>query len=348
MGRIRLGWDPTITCLRWIATAYMRWVIVMSELRIESEVNTIVSLILEDYKNGKDIDQINIYNKPDKAKVIELVNKLFQVVFPGYFREKAFKIYNVENSLSVLVEDIFYHLNKQIILALGFGKKRGALDEKQTEQEAFQICTAFFQRIPRIRELVESDLQAAFDGDPAAACKEEVILSYPGLIASTVNRIAHELYLLEVPLIPRLMTEYAHSETGIDIHPGATIGKHFFIDHGTGIVIGETAEIGENVKIYQGVTIGALSTRGGQKLQGKKRHPTIEDNVTIYSGASVLGGNTVVGANSVIGGNAFITSSIPRDTRVSIKNLELEYKQGDSQERKTEEIHQSEEWYYVI
>lgn len=320
----------------------------MSNLKIEAEVEKIVSLILEDYKHGKDIDRINIYDKPDKAKVIELVNQLSQVVFPGYFRGKAFKIYNVENSLSVLVEDIFYHLNKQIILALGFCKRRSALDEKQMEKEAFQICVEFFHRIPHIRELVETDLQAAFDGDPAAECKEVVILSYPGLMASTVNRIAHELYLLEVPLIPRLMTEYAHSETGIDIHPGATIGKYFFIDHGTGIVIGETAVIRENVKIYQGVTLGALSTRGGQKLQGKKRHPTIEDNVTIYSGASVLGGNTVVGANSVIGGNAFITSSIPPDTRVSIKNLELEYKQGDSKERKTEEIRQSEEWYYVI
>lgn len=320
----------------------------MSELKIETEVENITGLILEDYKNGKDIDRINIFNKPDKVKVIEIVNKLFQIIFPGYFREKSFKIYNVQNSLSVLVEDIFYHLNKQVTLALGFGKKRGGLDEKQTAEEAFRICVEFFHRLPHIRELVESDLQAAFDGDPAASCKEEVILAYPGLMASTTNRIAHELYLLEVPLIPRLMTEYAHSKTGIDIHPGATLGKYFFIDHGTGIVIGETAEIGENVKIYQGVTLGALSTRGGQKLQGKKRHPTIEDNVTIYSGASVLGGNTVIGRNSVIGGNAFITSSIPRDTRVSIKSQELEYKQGKFQERKTEEIHQSEEWYYMI
>ena len=156
----------------------------------------------------------------------------------------------MENSLSVLVEDIFYHLNKQVILALGFCKRRGTLDEKQTEEEAFRICTEFFRKIPHIRELVETDLQAAFDGDPAAGCKEEIILAYPGLMASTINRIAHELYLLQVPLIPRLMTEYAHSETGIDIHPGATIGRYFFIDHGTGIVIGETAVIGNHVKIY--------------------------------------------------------------------------------------------------
>lgn len=321
---------------------------IMKDFVIEEEVENIVGFILEDYKNEKDIDRINIFNKPDKAEVIDIVNKLLQIVFPGYFRDKSFKIYNPENSLSVIVEDIFYHLNKQIKLALGFCKKNAGLDEKQIEKTANTISVEYFKRIPKIREYVETDLQAAFDGDPAAECKEEIILAYPGLKASTINRIAHELYLLEVPLIPRLMTEYAHSETGIDIHPGAALGKYFFIDHGTGIVIGETAIIGNNVKIYQGVTIGALSTRGGQKLQGKKRHPTIEDNVTIYSGASVLGGNTVIGENSVIGGNAFITSSIPKNTRVSIKNQELEYKQGDNKGTKFEEVHQSEEWYYVI
>jgi len=184
-------------------------------------------------------------------------------------------------------------------------------------------------------------LEAAYDGDPAAFNKPEIIFSYPGLYAIMVNRIAHELYLLNVPLLPRIMTEYAHTKTGIDIHPGATLGKYFFIDHGTGIVIGETTEIGDNVKIYQGVTLGALSTRDGQKLHGKKRHPTIEDNVTIYAGASILGGNTVIGHDTVIGGNAFITTSIPCYTRVSIKAQELEYKQG---KRSTEAVIQSQEW----
>ena len=176
---------------------------------------------------------------------------------------------------------------------------------------------------------------------------EEIILAYPGLVAITVYRLAHELYKLQVPVLPRLMTEYAHSETGIDIHPGATIDKYFFIDHGTGIVIGETSVIGKNVKIYQGVTIGALSTRGGQKLSGKKRHPTIGNNVTIYAEASILGGDTVIGDNSVIGGNTFITSSVPADTRVSVKNPEMEYKTNDNK-RKKEEVKQSEEWYYMI
>ena len=173
-------------------------------------------------------------------------------------------------------------------------------------------------------------MQAAFEGDPAASGTDEIVLCYPGLYASTLNRIAHELFVLDVPLIPRMITEIAHDRTGIDIHPGAQIGKYFFIDHGTGVVIGSTTIIGDHVKIYQGVTLGALSTRKGQALKGKKRHPTIEDNVTIYAGASILGGGTVVGRNSVIGSNAFITKSVGEDSRVS------------------NETSQDDSWYYVI
>lgn len=319
----------------------------MKDIVNEIEIEEIVKTIFDDYASGKAIDEINIYNKPDKAEVRELVNNLFQIVFPGYFRDKAYKIYNPKHNFAVVIEDIFYHLNKQVYLALDFCKLKGVFTEDEREIESYRICKEFFAKLPLVRKYVDTDLSAALDGDPAAGCLEEIILAYPGLMASTTNRIAHELYKLNVPVLPRLMTEYAHSETGIDIHPGATIGKYFFIDHGTGVVIGETAVIGDNVKIYQGVTLGALSTRGGQKLAGVKRHPTIEDNVTIYSGASVLGGETVIGKNAVIGGNAFITSSIPADTRVSIKNQELEYKTG-GHERKTEEVQQSEEWYYVI
>ena len=191
-------------------------------------------------------------------------------------------------------------------------------------------------------------MQAAFDGDPAAYYKDDIVYSYPGLYAITVNRLAHELYLLEVPMIPRIMTEYAHNVTGIDIHPGAVIGKYFFIDHGTGVVIGETTVIGENVKIYQGVTLGALSTRGGQKLRGAKRHPTIEDNVVIYSGASVLGGETVIGENAIIGSNAFVTKSIGKNSRVSIKNQELSIREHGIETVKEKELGQDETWFYVI
>ena len=234
-----------------------------------------------------------------------------------------------------------------MILALDFCTKRGTLTAEQREEESYRVCKAFFSRIPVIREYIEADLKAAYDGDPAACCLEEIILAYPGLMAITVYRIAHELYKLQIPVLPRLMTEYAHSETGIDIHPGATIDKNFFIDHGTGIVIGETTVIGKNVKIYQGVTLGALSTRGGQKLSGKKRHPTICDNVTIYAGASILGGDTVIGENTVIGGNSFITRSIDANTKVSMKNLEMEYR-TNGKDHKKEEIGQSDEWYYII
>ena len=313
----------------------------------QQEIDLIVKDILADFDGQKNIDAVDIFNKPDKREVQELVKNLFKIVYPGYFRDKSFKIYNPENSYAVIIEDAFYHLNKQVFLALDFCKKRGTMTEDDRRKESYRICKAFFSRIPRIREYIESDLLAAYDGDPAAGCFEEIILAYPGLIASTVYRIAHELYVEQVPVLPRMMTELAHSKTGIDIHPGATIDKNFFIDHGTGIVIGETAIIGKNVKIYQGVTIGALSTRGGQKLSGKKRHPTICDNVTIYAGASILGGSTVIGENAVIGGNTFITSSINPNTIVSMKNLEMEYRTSENTIA-TEELHQSEEWYYII
>lgn len=313
----------------------------------DNEIDEIVKNVLDDYNGGKNIDVINIFNKPDKNEVIEIVHNLFRIVFPGYFRERTFKIYNPKNSFAVTIEDIFYHLNKQIYLALDFCTRRGTLTDDERSKEGYRITREFFNQLPVIREYIETDLLAAYDGDPAASCLEEIILAYPGLVAITVYRLAHELYKLQVPVLPRLMTEYAHSETGIDIHPGATIDKYFFIDHGTGIVIGETAVIGKNVKIYQGVTIGALSTRGGQKLAGKKRHPTIGNNVTIYAEASILGGDTLIGDNSVIGGNTFITSSVPADTRVSVKNPEMEYKTNGNK-RKKEEVKQSEEWYYII
>ena len=319
----------------------------MSNIIKEEEIDRIVNTIIADFDGEKNIDAKNIFNKPDKAEVIELVDNLIRVIYPGYFRDKSFKIYNPKNTFAVNIEDAFYHLNKQVTLALDFCTKRGTMTEEDREIESYRICKIFFEKIPTIREYIETDLKAAYDGDPAAGCFDEIILAYPGLRAITVYRIAHELYKLMVPVLPRLMTEYAHSETGIDIHPGAEIGKFFFIDHGTGIVIGETSIIGQNVKIYQGVTIGALSTRGGQKLSGKKRHPTICDNVTIYANASILGGDTVIGENTVIGGNAFITTSIDANRRVSMKNLEMEYKTNGATHI-TKEVSQGDEWYYMI
>lgn len=316
--------------------------------RLENDVNSLVETIIEDYEQGRDIDVVETFMPPNRDEIIKIIDQIKSIIFPGYYKNKNYRIYTVRNNLSMQLEDVLYNLSKQISIVLKYLPEYTGKDEKKLLYEGEKLTLQFLKRITRIRELIQTDLQAAYDGDPAAFNKAEIIFSYPGLFAIMVNRIAHELYLLGVPLIPRIMTEYAHTETGIDIHPGATLGRYFFIDHGTGIVVGETAIIGNNVKIYQGVTIGALSTRGGQNLHGKKRHPTIEDNVTIYAGASILGGDTVIGHDSVIGGNAFITTSIPSNTRVSIKNQELEYKKGSKEIRNTTEIVQSDEWYYMI
>jgi serine O-acetyltransferase len=238
-----------------------------------------------------------------------------------------------------------YHLNKQIMVVLKYTKEFGDDEQERLEEVSQKACVDFMKTIPKVREYLETDLDAAYDGDPAARSRDEVLFSYPGMYAITVYRLAHELFLLGIPLIPRMMTEEAHGRTGIDIHPGATIGKYFFIDHGTGIVVGETTIIGEHVKLYQGVTLGALSTQGGQKLRNIRRHPTIGDNVTIYSGASILGGETVIEEGVVVGGNSFITKSIGKGTKVSVKNQELNYHTGDT--RPHEKL-QDESWFYII
>ena len=288
---------------------------------IEQRIEGVVDSILSDYAQSRDIDKIDLFRLPDKEVITDMIGKLMRIVYPGFSRDKSYRIYNAKHNLSMLIEDVMYNLNKQILLVLQ------AENMECAEEKAQALCLAFFDEIPAVRALVQTDVQAAYDGDPAATSKDEVIFCYPGLFAITVYRLANVLYRLGVPMIPRIMTEHAHGVTGIDIHPGATIGHHFFIDHGTGIVIGETTVIGAHVKIYQGVTLGGLTTRGGQSLRGKKRHPTIEDNVTIYAGASVLGGETVIGQNSVIGSNAFITKSIAPCTTVSMKNVELQYRE---------------------
>ena len=287
---------------------------------IEQKIEQVVDSILSDYGQGRDIDRIELRQYPDKEVITGIITKLLRIVYPGFYREKSFRMYNAKHHLSMLIEDVMYNLNREIRLVF---QNEGM---ENAEEKAQEVCLAFFDEIPKIRALVQTDVQAAYDGDPAATSKDEVIFCYPGLFAITVYRLAHVLYRLGVPMIPRIMSEHAHSLTGIDIHPGATIGDHFFIDHGTGIVIGETTVIGSHVKIYQGVTLGGLTTRGGQSLRGKKRHPTIEDNVTIYAGASVLGGETVIGHDCVIGSNAFITASVPPCTTVSMKTQELQYK----------------------
>ena len=292
---------------------------------IEKELENIMDGIFSDYKQNKFIDKVDISNQPDKKVITDILSKLQEIIFPGFFKPDTYKSYTVKSTVSMLVEDVLFNLKKQIAITLKYDDVFSDSSPCEVEGESQRIAVEFLKKIPQIREYIETDVSAAFDGDPAAYNREEIVVTYPGFYAIMVNRIAHELHLLGVPLIPRIMTEHAHSLTGIDIHPGATIGKYFFIDHGTGIVIGETTVIGNNVKIYQGVTLGALSTRGGQTLKSVKRHPTIEDNVTIYSGATILGGETVIGKDVVIGGNSFITSSVLEGTKVSVKQPELKF-----------------------
>lgn len=314
--------------------------------RMEAQIHEITDGILADYGKGRYIDKTNLFRRPDRTVVRDMLEKIQKMIFPGFFKAQTYRYYTVENSTSTLVEDVLFNLTRQIALTLSYCEVYTDWSDRQLQEKAEELSLAFLRKIPRIREYIEADLQAEFDGDPAAHSKDMIIISYPGLYAIMVYRIAHELVLLDVPMLPRMMTEIAHSGTGIDINPGATIGKYFFIDHGTGIVIGETTEIGDNVKIYQGVTLGALSTRKGQQLAGRKRHPTIEDNVTIYSGASILGGETVIGRNAVIGANAFITKSVPAGAKVSIKNQEysVRYDDGFEQPREIEDT----SWFYVI
>ena len=253
---------------------------------------------------------------PDRSAIIALIKELRRLFFPPYFGDPQLMALPAENYAALLLERIETALTAQIALAL---------PEDETER-ASQIAQSIVAELPRIQQVLLTDIEATFDGDPAAANKEEIIFAYPGLFAIFVYRIAHELYLRQVPMIPRMMTEYAHSRTGIDIHPGAQIGPWFFIDHGTGIVIGETTVIGSHVKLYQGVTLGALSPRAGHASLPGKRHPTVCDYVTIYSGASILGGKTVIGEHSVVGGNAFLTDSVADNTRVVITAPETVFK----------------------
>ena len=315
---------------------------------IQSRISDITQMLMDDYAKGRVIDEIKNFDYPDKKIIIDILEKLKIVIYPGYYRNSSYRTYTVRSNISILLEDIIYNLIKQVSIVLKYAPAYREADNAAINEASERITFAFLEKIPMIREYIETDIDAAYDGDPAAYNKDEIICSYPGLFAIFTNRIAHELFLLGVPLIPRIMTEYAHSLTGIDIHPGTTIGKYFFIDHGTGIVIGETTVIGDNVKIYQGVTLGALSTRGGQNLRGKKRHPTICDNVTIYSGASILGGETVVGKGVVVGGNAFITTSIPEGAKVSVKSQELTYNYSSSKPVERKEIELDEAWYYMI
>lgn len=271
---------------------------------------------------------------PGRSNIIMLIKRLRALMFPGYFEEKNFESVDARYFAGNTLNSIRRELRQQVEIALAYTNE--SKTQAQIAEQADETARYFVGRLADIQRMLLKDVQAGFDGDPAAKSRQEIISSYPGVFAIFVYRMAHELYVKKVPFIPRIMTEYAHSRTGIDINPGADIGEYFFIDHGTGVVIGETTKIGDNVKLYQGVTLGALSTRKGQLLADVKRHPTIENNVTIYSGATILGGETVIGANSIIGGNTFITESVPAYTKVSLKAPEMVFQadppKGDEDE----------------
>ncbi len=265
---------------------------------------------------------------PGRSATIEILKDLRRVMFPGFFGDENITVIDTDYFIGDCLTRIYVSLKNEVKTAFYY-RDYDKMSLEEIERHAEEVCEKFFERLPQVQELLLKDVEAGFDGDPAAKSKEDVVISYPGLFAVFVYRIAHEFYVQDVPLLPRIMTEYAHSRTGIDINSGATIGEYFFIDHGTGVVIGETTEIGSHVKLYQGVTLGALSTKKGQQLRGKKRHPTIEDNVTVYSNASILGGETVVGEGAIVSGGAFVTSSVPPHTKVIVKNPELQFKGSD-------------------
>lgn len=285
--------------------------------KTRERLSEVTEAIIADCRNPECYTHIDYEPIPSVKSVVEIINRLKVIIFPGYFDHEKLDPANLKYSMGQSVYLVFDMLAEQISNGVRHDcfkyKKKCSNCEEQGRENAIQ----FLQRIPEIRRILATDVKATFDGDPAAGSFDEIIFCYPGIQAITIFRIAHELYLLKVPILPRLMTEYAHSITGIDIHPGATIGERFVIDHGTGVVIGETTLIGENVRVYQGVTLGAhsLPKDAGVEMKGKKRHPTIEDHVIIYSGATILGGLTTIGKRSVIGGNVWITKSIQPDTK---------------------------------
>lgn len=290
-------------------------------MNIDQLIKNTASLIAEDEKQASSrVGNI----LPDKEKIIQILRSLRRVIFPRFFENETAMLSSAEYFIGNTLSEIYRELATQIEAAFLY---RDPADNKDMASErARQIASVLIEKLPEIRGLLLCDVEAGYNGDPAAKSREEIIVSYPGLLAIFVYRVAHVLYCENVPLIPRIMTEYAHSRTGIDINAGAKIGENFFIDHGTGVVIGETTVIGNNVKLYQGVTLGALSTRSGQMLSSVKRHPTIGNDVTVYANATVLGGETVIGDGTIIGGGCFITKSVPAGTKVTMKNPEMNFK----------------------
>jgi len=297
------------------------------------KITKLVEQIAETYKGDSGINFIDASNLPVRGEILEILELLFEVLFPGHTGRRTITKANIKFILGDILCEIYTELAGQIERAYLYQCRIKDCDDCDCRTKAENVTQQLLKRLPGIREMLKGDVHAAFEGDPAAKSYEEIVISYPGIIAIATYRIAHELYLEQVPLIPRIMTECAHAKTGIDIHPGAEIGRNFFIDHGTGVVIGETTIIGDRVKIYQGVTLGAMSfpkDERGRIIKSGKRHPTIKDNVTIYAEATILG-DIVIGKGAVIGGNVWVKEPVPPGVTVSTANPDLVYSKNKKQ-----------------
>ncbi len=278
-------------------------------------VTQLTDQLVASYAKHGGINHLDGKNLPSKRTICAITTDLLRLLFPGFFDEKLVHSSEIKVETATLMDSVLEHLEDEIYKSLEYHPPE-KLTKKDLRTTAHSATLDFLGKLPHIRELLQTDIEAAYKGDPAALSREEVIVAYPFVETIAVQRLAHELYHKNIALIPRVMTEWAHSRTGIDLHPGARIGSHFFIDHGTGTVIGETSEIGNHVKLYQGVGLVARSLSGGQQLHGQKRHPTIEDHVTIYANATIVGGETVIGAGSTIGANVFLMQSVPPNSLV--------------------------------
>jgi serine O-acetyltransferase len=285
-------------------------------------VTKLTNELVASYARVGGINHLDGKNLPSKSKITGITVDLLRLLFPGFFDEKLIHSSELKAETAVLLDAVLGDLEDEIRKSLEYHPPEG-LAKKDITKAAHHITVEFLGSLPHVREILQTDVEAAFNGDPAAASKDEILVSYPFVEAIAVQRLAHELYQKNVPLIPRIMSEWAHARTGMDLHPGAKIGTHFFVDHCTGTVVGETCIIGDHVKMYHGVTLGAKSTAAGQLLRGKKRHPTIEDHVTIYPGATILGGETTIGAGSTIGGNVFIMESVQPNSLVIYDGLDM-------------------------
>lgn len=300
---------------------------VYSSSCLHNKIPPVVKTLVAAWQTEDCFDHVGPVPIPSHNAIIDIIYQVRQILFPGYFTKTKLHGSNLEYYLGKETTELYERLANEIIMAIRHDCRRTNQACSGCEEQGHHMALSFVKTLPGISALLSTDIRATLAGDPATVSSDEVIFCYPGLLATSIFRMAHELHLLKVPTIPRIMTEHAHSLTGIDIHPGATIGPGFFIDHGTGVVIGETTIIGASVRLYQGVTLGALSLPkdAGTKMKDVKRHPTIEDDVIIYANTTILGGETTIGTRSVIGGNIWLTESVPSDTRVVLKRPELIY-----------------------